>query len=65
MAGLPGFVYPALRAEIMRKGGLEPPRLATQEPKSCASTNSATPAWWAEDNESLRKTCASFCNPCP
>ena len=28
----------------MRVRGLEPPRLAAQEPKSCASTSSATPA---------------------
>ena len=25
--------------------GLEPPRLTAQDPKSCAATNYATPAW--------------------
>ncbi len=29
---------------LVRAKGLEPPRLATLEPKSSASTNSATPA---------------------
>jgi hypothetical protein len=30
---------------MVRVKGLEPPRLAAPEPKSGASTNSATPAW--------------------
>jgi hypothetical protein len=29
---------------LVRAKGLEPPHLAIQEPKSCASTSSATPA---------------------
>jgi hypothetical protein len=33
------------RQAVVRKGGLEPPRLAASEPKSGASTNSATSAW--------------------
>ena len=32
---------------MVRVKGLEPPRLAAPEPKSGASTNSATPAWSA------------------
>lgn len=32
---------------MVRVEGLEPPRLAAPEPKSGASTNSATPAWSA------------------
>ena len=32
------------REEVVRVKGLEPPRLAAPEPKSGASTNSATPA---------------------
>jgi hypothetical protein len=34
-----------LRALMVRKGGLEPPRLAALVPKTRASTNSATFAW--------------------
>src|SRR5437660_3544168 len=29
----------------MRKGGLEPPRVASHAPQTCASTSSATSAW--------------------
>jgi hypothetical protein len=29
---------------VVRKGGVEPPRRKAQDPKSSASTNSATPA---------------------
>src|SRR5699024_677850 len=31
--------------ELVRVAGVEPARLAAQEPKSCASANSAIPAW--------------------
>jgi hypothetical protein len=34
-----------LREQLVRKGGLEPPRLAAPDPKSGASANSATFAW--------------------
>src|SRR5262249_20702957 len=37
---------PARRWRV-RAEGLEPPRLASQEPKSCASASSATPAGFA------------------
>ena len=30
---------------LVRAEGLEPPRLSSLEPKSSASTSSATPAW--------------------
>jgi hypothetical protein len=30
---------------LVRAEGLEPPRVSPQEPKSCVSTNSTTPAW--------------------
>ncbi len=34
----------------MGKGGLEPPRLAAHDPKSCSSANSDTPPrWWSPD----------------
>jgi hypothetical protein len=36
--------YSALGRVLVRAEGLEPPRLASQEPKSCASASSATPA---------------------
>src|SRR5437867_9688309 len=36
---------------MVRAEGLEPPRLASQEPKSCASASSATPA---RDGRSFR-----------
>ena len=36
--------YPSPSASMVRAEGLEPPRLASQEPKSCASASSATPA---------------------
>src|SRR5262249_39576629 len=40
-----GTICPALcDAAVVRAEGLEPPRLASQEPKSCASASSATPA---------------------
>ena len=32
------------RGRLVREGGLEPPRPKAQDPKSCASANSATPA---------------------
>ena len=34
------------KRELVRKGGLEPPRLAAPDPKSGASANSATFARW-------------------
>ena len=37
-----GLSDPMRRWSMVRKGGLEPPRLAALEPKSRASTNSAT-----------------------
>ena len=36
--------------ELVRAEGLEPPRLSSPEPKSGASTNSATPAFGAGRN---------------
>ena len=36
---------PPLAAGLVRAKGLEPPHLAILEPKSSASTSSATPAW--------------------
>src|SRR5690606_657627 len=35
-------MLPFVAGRLVRKGGLEPPRLAALEPKSRASTNSAT-----------------------
>ena len=40
----PACKISTLRAPMVRAEGLEPPRLAPLEPKSSASTNSATPA---------------------
>ncbi len=39
---LEGFSTP--QSDVVRVEGIEPPLLTEQEPKSCASTNSATPA---------------------
>lgn len=37
-----GFITPFPKtSDIVRTGGIEPPRPKPQEPKSCASTNSA------------------------
>jgi hypothetical protein len=40
----PYRIVPVFRVGLVRVRGLEPPRLAALEPKSSASTNSATPA---------------------
>ena len=44
--GLPAYVEPGSKTVpgVVRAEGLEPPRLASREPKSRASTSSATPA---------------------
>src|SRR3546814_8753510 len=38
---------------ILRAKGLEPPHLAILEPKSSASTSSATPAWARQSGASI------------
>lgn len=43
LAGL--FEWNAVHSDVVRVTGLEPARFAAQEPKSCASANSATPAY--------------------
>ena len=40
-----GWIVAERLEELVRKGGLEPPRLAAPDPKSGASANSATPAY--------------------
>src|SRR5215471_19428352 len=42
-----GTTCPPCATPVVRAEGLEPPRLASQEPKSCASASSATPAGFA------------------
>jgi hypothetical protein len=42
--GSPEFVMQTLDERLVRAEGLEPPQLSSLEPKSSASTNSATPA---------------------
>ena len=44
---------------LVRVVGLEPTRLAAQEPKSCVSTNSTIPAY-ASDRVNLSLYLASF-----
>ena len=37
--------------DLVREKGLEPPRIAAQDPKSCVSTNSPTLAFLKKDRE--------------
>ena len=40
--GLTGQLPATVRVHLMGKGGLEPPRLAAHDPKSCSSASSDT-----------------------
>ena len=51
----PTLPQPFRERVVVRAEGLEPPRLASQEPKSCASASSATPAG---------SNCIAFPSPC-
>ena len=52
--GEPPFLA-ARRLTLVRVVGVEPTRITSQEPKSCASANSAIPAYI-----NVRKTCRYF-----
>ena len=59
-ASVPNSLSNAVRTLAMvRVVGLEPTRLAAQEPKSCVSTNSTIPA-----NVSVRTSCRYFIALC-
>ena len=40
-----GICCKQMPLSLVRVAGVEPARLSAQEPKSCASANSAIPAW--------------------
>jgi hypothetical protein len=44
---------------MVRVKGVEPPRLAAPDPKSGASANSATPAYYIESSLLVQKTLVS------
>src|SRR5262249_3505270 len=57
---LPPRDLPLRDAGVGRAEGLEPPRLASQEPKSCASASSATPAGFATPNSAALLLCGEL-----
>src|SRR5579872_4296079 len=48
---------PAACRSVVRAEGLEPPQLSSLEPKSSASTNSATPAKEQVKQQAVRRRC--------
>jgi hypothetical protein len=66
MVLVPGAIYgSASQKNLVRKGGLEPPRLAAPDPKSGASANSAT---FARENVCIvnrAAPAAKFCHSKP
>ena len=44
------FLYQSLRFDLVRVTGVEPARHVAQDPKSCASANSAIPAYIRRHN---------------